>query len=84
MSNCIIDRNCKAHVADIVYSVANRSMGPAEAMDLLFPPEPALPVQTEHSPNCRRVWSRYDASCPRCRELAAGAEPRRGFSHRGR
>lgn len=37
-------------------------------------------TQTKHSSTCRRVWRRYDPECPRCRELAAGAPPRAGWS----
>ena len=34
---------------------------------------------TKHSSDCRRVFSRYDADCPRCQELASGAAPRSGW-----
>lgn len=35
---------------------------------------------TKHAEGCRRVFSRYDADCPRCLELAEGAAPRQGWS----
>ncbi len=35
----------------------------------------ADPTRTRHSDTCERVWNRYDTTCPRCRELAAGAAP---------
>ena len=35
-----------------------------------------MTANTPHRPDCRRVFSRFDADCPRCQELAAGA-PRR-------
>lgn len=30
---------------------------------------------TKHSADCKMVFGRKDASCPRCQELMAGAEP---------
>ena len=37
-----------------------------------------------HTPTCRRVFRRYDASCPRCQELIRGAKPRAGWGDRKR
>jgi hypothetical protein len=34
---------------------------------------------TRHAASCSRVFARYDLECPRCRELAAGAQPREGW-----
>ena len=34
---------------------------------------------TKHKADCRRVFSNYDMTCPRCIELAAGATPREGW-----
>lgn len=34
---------------------------------------------TKHSPDCKRVFKKYDPECPRCQELAAGASPRKGW-----
>jgi hypothetical protein len=39
---------------------------------------------TKHSDTCKRVFSRYDLTCPRCRELADGAQPREGWGDRQR
>jgi len=36
-------------------------------------------TKTYHRSGCERVFKRYDAACPRCQELAAGAEARRGW-----
>jgi hypothetical protein len=36
-------------------------------------------TKTTHAADCRRVFSRYDATCPRCQELAAGASARKGW-----
>jgi hypothetical protein len=36
-------------------------------------------MKTFHKADCKRVWSRYDMSCARCIELAAGLEPRAGW-----
>lgn len=33
----------------------------------------------KHSAECKRVFGRYDANCPRCKELMAGARPREGW-----
>lgn len=33
-----------------------------------------------HKADCKRVWKRYDMTCPRCQELAAGLNPRAGWS----
>ena len=38
---------------------------------------PAAP--TTHSHDCRKAFGRFDASCPRCRELMAGAPRRQGW-----
>lgn len=39
-------------------------------------------VKTRHNRNCRMVFGRYDTErCERCRELAAGAPPRRGWGY---
>lgn len=32
---------------------------------------------TKHSPDCKMVFGRKDANCPRCQELIAGLAPRR-------
>ena len=37
---------------------------------------------TKHSPNCQRVFARYDHECPRCQELSKGAPPREGWNDR--
>ena len=37
-----------------------------------------------HSDTCTRIFGRYDSNCPRCRELAAGAPPRAGWTTRKR
>lgn len=34
---------------------------------------------TKHLADCERVFRNYDARCPRCSELAGGAEPRKGW-----
>ena len=34
---------------------------------------------TKHSPDCRKVFARYDVSCPRCRELMEGLPARSGW-----
>lgn len=34
---------------------------------------------TKHVDNCSRVFRNYDMSCPRCKELAAGAQARDGW-----
>ena len=34
---------------------------------------------TKHATDCGRVFNRYDAACPRCQELKAGAAPRQGW-----
>ena len=39
---------------------------------------------TKHAVDCRRVFGRLDASCPRCNELATGAAPRPGWTDRRR
>lgn len=36
--------------------------------------------RTKHRLDCERVFKRYDADCPRCQELASGADPRGGWS----
>jgi hypothetical protein len=35
--------------------------------------------QTNHKPDCSRVFRNYDASCPRCLELISGSKPREGW-----
>jgi hypothetical protein len=30
-------------------------------------------MTTKHKDDCKRVWKRYDTTCPRCAELASGA-----------
>jgi hypothetical protein len=45
----------------------------------------AWPVRaqgTRHSATCARVFSRYDLTCPRCAELATGAQARPGWHSR--
>jgi hypothetical protein len=32
---------------------------------------------TKHGPDCKMAFGRKDPNCARCRELMAGAEPRR-------
>lgn len=39
-----------------------------------------MPNNTKHSPSCRRVFSRYDLTCPRCIELSTGSAPRQGWN----
>ena len=39
-------------------------------------------MDTKHKADCKRVWSRYDATCCRCAELIAGAAPRKGWNSR--
>ena len=39
-------------------------------------------ANTKHSETCKRVFSRYDADCPRCQELMAGSKPREGWQAR--
>jgi len=34
-----------------------------------------------HKQDCKRVFSRYDMSCPRCIELANGAKARPGYGN---
>jgi hypothetical protein len=34
---------------------------------------------TKHAVDCKRVFSRYDAACPRCQELMAGGKARAGW-----
>ena len=36
-------------------------------------------METRHTDTCGRVFKRYDPTCARCRELAAGAAPRQGW-----
>jgi hypothetical protein len=36
-------------------------------------------TKTYHTEDCRRVFKRYDLSCPRCSELANGSEARKGW-----
>lgn len=35
--------------------------------------------KTLHKTDCKRVFSRYDESCPRCFELKIGAPARQGW-----
>ncbi len=35
---------------------------------------------TKHTADCKRVFARYDADCPRCRELMNGAPAREGWT----
>ena len=37
---------------------------------------------TRHSPNCRKAFARLDPTCPRCKELAAGAPRRQWYAAR--
>ena len=32
-----------------------------------------------HKQDCKRIFSRYDLTCPRCQELQNGASPREGW-----
>lgn len=41
-------------------------------------------IKVKHSPECRRVFGRYDADCARCQELITGAAPRKGWNDRKR
>lgn len=43
-----------------------------------------MATETQHMTGCARVFRTYDKSCPRCKELAAGALPRAGYGDRGR
>ena len=36
-------------------------------------------MTTKHSADCKMVFGRKDASCPRCQELIAGAPARDGW-----
>ncbi len=40
--------------------------------------------RTLHKADCGRVFGRYDATCPRCQELQAGAQPRSGWGSQAR
>lgn len=33
-------------------------------------------MNTQHKSDCKRVFKRYDSTCPRCIELTNGAKPR--------
>lgn len=35
---------------------------------------------TKHREGCTRAFGRLDPKCPRCRELAQGAKPRKGWT----
>ena len=37
-------------------------------------------MNTKHKENCKRVFKNYDATCPRCNELAQGAPAREGWN----
>lgn len=37
-------------------------------------------MKTTHNTDCKRVFNRYDATCPRCQELAAGQPARAGWN----
>jgi len=37
-------------------------------------------MKTTHKADCTRVFKRYDMSCPRCQELAGGAQTRAGWN----
>lgn len=40
-----------------------------------------MPTKTvKHRLDCKRVFSRYDPTCPRCKELQAGYSPRQGWN----
>ena len=39
---------------------------------------------TKHKADCRRVWRRYDLTCPRCLELSRGETPREGWNDKKR
>jgi len=41
-------------------------------------------MKTAHRNDCKRVFARYDAECPRCNELSQGAAPRKGWGDRQR
>ena len=34
---------------------------------------------TRHAADCKMVFGRKDANCPRCQELMAGSKPRAGW-----
>ncbi len=36
-------------------------------------------MKTLHKADCKRVFKHYDITCPRCQELAGGAEPRKAW-----
>lgn len=38
-------------------------------------------MNTKHKTDCKMSFGRKDATCPRCQELLAGAEPRKGWGH---
>lgn len=41
-----------------------------------------MELQTRHNDDCQRVFRNYDPRCPRCAELASGAQPRAGWGAR--
>jgi hypothetical protein len=36
-------------------------------------------TKTPHKTDCAKAFGRLDSTCPRCRELAAGAQARKGW-----
>jgi hypothetical protein len=41
-----------------------------------------MDAKTVHNTDCKRVFKNYDATCPRCQELANGASARKGWNSR--
>ncbi len=39
-------------------------------------------MKITHKQDCKRIFSRYDLTCPRCQELQNGASPREGWGDR--
>lgn len=37
-------------------------------------------MKVVHKSDCKRVFKRYDMTCPRCQELSGGAEARSGWN----
>lgn len=39
-------------------------------------------TKTKHKHNCKRAFSNYDMTCPRCKELSEGLPARDGWNSR--
>ena len=37
-------------------------------------------TNTKHAPTCRKAFARLDPTCPRCKELSAGAPRRQWYA----